>query len=55
MANPQDELEALRAQVASLTARVHRLEQSAGNRTSIHFRNSGSAYAATAANHQNSC
>src|SRR5438270_5720294 len=30
MANPQDELEALRAQVASLTARVHRLEQSAG-------------------------
>jgi uncharacterized membrane protein len=29
MANPQDELEALRAQVASLTARVHRLEQSA--------------------------
>src|SRR6516162_3793665 len=30
MANPQDELEALRAQVASLTARVHRLEQQAG-------------------------
>src|SRR5579871_718671 len=30
MANPQDELEALRAQVASLTARVHRLEQSTG-------------------------
>jgi uncharacterized membrane protein len=30
MANPQDELEALRAQMASLTARVHRLEQSAG-------------------------
>src|SRR5229473_4712225 len=30
MANPQDELEVLRAQVASLTARVHRLEQSAG-------------------------
>src|SRR5215831_16891695 len=30
MANPQDELEALRAQVASLTVRVHRLEQSAG-------------------------
>ncbi|HET8891376.1 MAG TPA: DUF2339 domain-containing protein [Candidatus Angelobacter sp.] len=30
MANPQDDLEALRAQVASLTARVHRLEQSAG-------------------------
>jgi len=30
MANPQDELEALRAQVASLTARVHRLEQSSG-------------------------
>lgn len=29
MANPQDELEALRAQMASLTARVHRLEQSA--------------------------
>src|SRR5260221_9182258 len=29
MANPQDELEVLRAQVASLTARVHRLEQSA--------------------------
>jgi uncharacterized membrane protein len=29
MANPQDELEALRAQVASLTARIHRLEQSA--------------------------
>jgi uncharacterized membrane protein len=28
MANPQDELEVLRAQVASLTARVHRLEQS---------------------------
>ena len=28
MANPQDDLEALRAQVASLTARVHRLEQS---------------------------
>jgi uncharacterized membrane protein len=30
MPNPQDELEALRAQVASLTARVHRLEQSSG-------------------------
>jgi len=30
MANPQDELEVLRAQVASLTARVHRLEQSSG-------------------------
>lgn len=30
MANPQDELEALRAQVASLTARVHRLEQRTG-------------------------
>ena len=30
MANPQDELEALRAQMASLTVRVHRLEQSAG-------------------------
>ncbi|MBZ5491066.1 MAG: DUF2339 domain-containing protein [Acidobacteriia bacterium] len=30
MANPQDELEALRAQVASLTARVHRLERSTG-------------------------
>jgi uncharacterized membrane protein len=29
MANPQDELEVLRAQMASLTARVHRLEQSA--------------------------
>src|SRR6476661_7008424 len=29
MAIPQDELEALRAQMASLTARVHRLEQSA--------------------------
>jgi uncharacterized membrane protein len=29
MAYPQDELEALRAQMASLTARVHRLEQSA--------------------------
>src|SRR5882724_6557359 len=29
MANPQDELEVLRAQVASLTARVHRLEESA--------------------------
>lgn len=29
MANPQDELETLRAQVASLTARVHRLEQAA--------------------------
>src|ERR1041385_9057568 len=30
MPNPQDELEALRAQMASLTARIHRLEQSAG-------------------------
>lgn len=30
MANPRDELEALLAQMASLTARVHRLEQSAG-------------------------
>src|SRR6185437_5586327 len=30
MPNPQDELQALRAQIASLTARVHRLEQSAG-------------------------
>lgn len=30
MATPQDELEALLAQMASLTARVHRLEQSAG-------------------------
>jgi uncharacterized membrane protein len=30
MTNPQDELEALRAQVASLTARVHRLEHSSG-------------------------
>src|SRR6185437_10812444 len=30
MANPQDELGALRAQMASLTARVHRLEQSSG-------------------------
>jgi uncharacterized membrane protein len=29
MANPQDELEALRAQMAALTARVHRLEQTA--------------------------
>jgi uncharacterized membrane protein len=30
MANPQDELELLRQQVASLTARVHRLEQRTG-------------------------
>src|ERR1041385_950025 len=30
MPNPQDELEALRAQMASLTARIHRLEQAAG-------------------------
>src|SRR5215831_15295396 len=30
MANPQDELDALRQQVAALTARVHRLEQGAG-------------------------
>ncbi|MGC2696741.1 MAG: DUF2339 domain-containing protein [Candidatus Angelobacter sp.] len=30
MANPQDELEVLRAQMASLTARIHRLEQRAG-------------------------
>jgi uncharacterized membrane protein len=30
MADPQDELAVLRAQVASLTARVHRLEQKAG-------------------------
>src|SRR5262249_24696312 len=30
MPNPQDELDALRTQVASLTARVHRLEQQAG-------------------------
>src|SRR5215467_14398611 len=30
MANPQDELEALRAQLASLTARVYRLEERAG-------------------------
>jgi uncharacterized membrane protein len=44
MANPQDELEALRAQVASLTARVHRLEQSAGIEPQI---TSGTAIAAT--------
>jgi uncharacterized membrane protein len=43
MANPQDELEALRAQVASLTARVHRLEQSAGIETQF----SGTTAAAT--------
>src|SRR2546426_657903 len=30
MATPQEELEALRAQVAALTARVHRLEQGTG-------------------------
>src|SRR5215471_2750820 len=30
MATPQEELDALRAQVAALTARVHRLEQGAG-------------------------
>src|SRR6266853_5466094 len=30
MANPQDELEILRAQMASLTARIHRLEQRTG-------------------------
>lgn len=36
MANPQDELEALRAQLASLTARVYRLEEraAAGQQTS---------------------
>src|SRR5438270_9815622 len=44
MANPQDELEALRAQMASLTARVHRLEQSAGVEPSI---TSGTAVAPT--------
>src|SRR5581483_10161222 len=38
MANPQDELEALRAQVASLTARVHRLEQEAGVEPQISLR-----------------
>src|SRR5437763_3048042 len=30
MANPQDELAELRATVAALTARIHRLEQKAG-------------------------
>jgi uncharacterized membrane protein len=43
MANPQDELEALRAQVASLTSRVHRLEQSARIEPQISSGTSGAA------------